>query len=188
MTTKSLIFGVCLIWIISEIVLARVRRSDSSNSQHDRASLRILWLTIILSITLGSIVSAVRAGDVQILGNRLPGWGVGLIIAGLIVRWGAILTLWKYFTVDVAITSGQRIVRSGPYRFVRHPAYSGSLLSFLGLGLVFANWLSLVSIVVPITAAFLYRIHVEERALVRFFGDEYVQYSATTKRLIPGIF
>ena len=74
------------------------------------------------------------------------------------------------------------------YRFVRHPAYTGSLLSFLGLGLAFNNWLSLGLIFIPVLAAFLYRIKVEEKVLRGAFGRDYESYSAETARLIPWIF
>ena len=118
----------------------------------------------------------------------LPIVGLIVIVFGLFVRWIAIFSLRRQFTVDVAITMGHRIVSKGVYRFVRHLAYAGSLLSFLGLGLCFANIIGLLVIFLPICAAFLYRIHVEEKALIDAFGDEYIRYCSTTKRLIPGIY
>jgi protein-S-isoprenylcysteine O-methyltransferase Ste14 len=114
--------------------------------------------------------------------------GIVLIIAGLAVRWTAILTLRKYFTVDVAIINDHKVVMTGLYKHVRHPAYLGSLLSFLGLAISFSNWLAALVMFVPITGAFLYRIKVEEKALDAFLGDAYRQYCSSTKRLIPGIF
>ncbi|MGA9118248.1 MAG: isoprenylcysteine carboxylmethyltransferase family protein, partial [Bacteroidota bacterium] len=106
----------------------------------------------------------------------------------LLVRWLAILSLKRQFTVDVSIAEDHRIIRTGMYRFVRHPAYAGSLLSFLGLALCFSNYVSMVIIFVPICLAFLYRIHVEEEALINAFGSQYLDYCASTRRLIPGIF
>jgi len=106
----------------------------------------------------------------------------------LIIRWMAILTLKKYFTVNVSILKDHRIIDKGVYKFIRHPAYAGSLLSFLGLGLSFSNWLSTLVIFIPILIAFIYRIRVEEKALIQAFGDEYLNYSKTTKRLIPKLY
>jgi protein-S-isoprenylcysteine O-methyltransferase Ste14 len=114
--------------------------------------------------------------------------GLVLIVVGLVVRWTAIITLRKYFTVDVSIVSDHKLVITGIYRFVRHPAYAGSLLSFLGLGIVLSNWLSLLVVFIPITVVFIYRINVEEKALLAFFGDQYAHYCARTKRLIPKIY
>jgi protein-S-isoprenylcysteine O-methyltransferase Ste14 len=110
-----------------------------------------------------------------------------MIALGLAIRWIAIVSLGRMFTVDVAITRGHRLVRGGIYGVIRHPSYAGSLLSFLGLGLAFSNYLSAATIFIPICIAFLYRIHVEERTLAATFGDEYRDYCASTKRLIPGL-
>jgi protein-S-isoprenylcysteine O-methyltransferase Ste14 len=112
----------------------------------------------------------------------------GLMIAGLAVRWTAILTLGKAFSSNVAIQESQTIQRSGLYRIVRHPSYLGLLIIFFAIGVHSRNWLGLAVVMVPTTAALLYRIHVEEIALRDAFGAEYADYSKSTKRLIPGIY
>ena len=114
--------------------------------------------------------------------------GLVLIVLGLALRWIAILSLGRMFTVDVAIVRGHHLVTTGIYQRVRHPSYSGALLSFLGLGLTFSNYLSALVIFVPICVAFLYRIHIEEQTLTAAFGDEYRNYRVATKRLIPGVY
>jgi protein-S-isoprenylcysteine O-methyltransferase Ste14 len=81
-----------------------------------------------------------------------------------------------------------RIVREGIYRFIRHPAYAGSICSFIGLGVFFGNYLSVIVIGLPVTAAFLHRIRIEEKVLTAQFANEYADYSSSTKRLIPGIY
>jgi protein-S-isoprenylcysteine O-methyltransferase Ste14 len=113
---------------------------------------------------------------------------MALIVAGLTIRWRAILTLKRQFTVDVSIRKDHRIVKTGIYRLIRHPAYAGSLLSFFGLGLFFTNYLSLIVIFLPICSAFLYRMTIEEKILVATFGEEYRDYYRTTKRLLPGVY
>jgi protein-S-isoprenylcysteine O-methyltransferase Ste14 len=74
------------------------------------------------------------------------------------------------------------------YKHLRHPSYAGCLLGDLGLGLALSNWLSVVIIFAPILAATLYRIRVEEQALLESFGDEYFEYAQGTKRLIPKVY
>ncbi len=179
---------VILLWIISEIALARLKRSGAEASEKDKFSLRVLWTSIVLGITAGVMLSIYHIGAMREENAGVVLIGFALIVIGLVIRWIAILTLWKYFTVDVAIAEDHKLVTFGLYRIVRHPSYTGSLLSFLGLGLVFSNWYSILVIVIPITAAFMYRIKIEESALAAFFGDSYREYSARTKRLIPGIF
>jgi protein-S-isoprenylcysteine O-methyltransferase Ste14 len=177
-----------LLWVGSEIALARMRRSGATDAQRDRSSLRTLWITIAISVNAGIFVGLQTVGRVHAEIALIPIIGLILIAGGLVVRWIAILSLKRQFTVDVAITEGHQLIRTGLYRLVRHPAYSGSLLSFLGLGLVFSNVISVLVISVPVSAAFLHRIRIEEEALVEAFGDEYVCYRAETKRLIPGIY
>jgi len=90
--------------------------------------------------------------------------------------------------VDVAIAEDHELVVRGPYHLVRHPSYSGMMLAFGALAVTFQNWLSVVCILVPISAALAYRIYIEEIALEATFGESYRAYAATTKRLIPGVF
>ncbi len=76
----------------------------------------------------------------------------------------------------------------GPFRVVRHPSYTGVLLAFVGFALSLANWASLLVILLPISAAFVRRINVEEQALSSALGERYLSYMRRTKRLIPGIY
>jgi protein-S-isoprenylcysteine O-methyltransferase Ste14 len=182
---------ISLVWIISEVVLARVKHSKTKDSSGlDKSSLRFLWITIIIFVFIGVFLGVWRIGwrigyiPVKFISLT----GLVLIVLGLIIRWTAILTLKKYFTVDVSIQSNHKIIDKGIYKFIRHPAYAGSLLSFLGLGLAFSNWLSTLVIFIPILIAFIYRIRVEEKALVQAFGGEYINYSKVTKRLIPKLY
>src|SRR5262245_52177059 len=91
----------------------------------------------------------------------------------------------RFFTVDVAIHEGNELVTRGPCRCLRHPSYTGALLTTFGLGLTFGNWLALAAFVVPLAAALLARIHVEERALAEQFGDTWRAHAARTWRLVP---
>ena len=188
MNLTFLLIIVSIFWVGSEIILARTKRSQSGDMGFDKSSLRILWLTILVTVNLGIIIGFQRIGY---FGNGSPIFpiaGLIFIVCGLIIRWIAIITLKYQFTVDVYISKDHHIIREGIYRFVRHPAYTGSLLSFFGLGLFFANYISMLIIFIPVCMAFLYRIYVEEKTLIDNFGDEYIKYCASTKRLIPGIF
>ncbi len=125
---------------------------------------------------------------------RLPGppaaldsIALALLVIGLAVRWTAIATLGRLFTVDVSIEPGHRVVRSGIYRYVRHPSYAGALLAFLGIGVFFGTWPSLVGLMVPVTLGFLNRVSGEERALRSALGREYEEYCASTRRFVPGL-
>ena len=178
-----------VVWVGSEVALAFARRSkDPSASSLDRSSLRIMWITITLAVTAAVMVAGRPWGA---FGGRWPGWGavgVTLILAGLALRWWAILTLRHSFTVNVAVASGQSVIEGGPYAFVRHPSYTGVLLSFLGMGLLLRHWTSLIVLLVPITWALNYRIEVEERALVAGLGQAYTDFMRRRRRLVPFVY
>jgi protein-S-isoprenylcysteine O-methyltransferase Ste14 len=178
-----------LVWLLSEVVLiVFTRRNRRSVLPRDRGSRTILWCAIVVSIAAGTAVQAVSSASIRIPEPWLLGVSLLLLVGGFIIRWTAILTLGRFFTTSVAIHEGHRLVRTGLFRLVRHPSYSGLVLLFLGMALSFGNWLSFAIIVVPFLAALLYRIQVEESSMVEALGQDYVEYCRTTKRLVPGIF
>lgn len=187
LTLSFLVISAC--WIVSEIILAAKKRSRLGDAQQlDRSSQAIIWITILASITAGGFIASMVPEAAMAHRRAWALAGMVLIVAGLVIRWVAILTLKESFTVNVAIAPEQRILERGIYRLVRHPSYTGSLISFLGLGLSFGNWLTALVIFIPITLAFLYRVRIEEAALRAAFGDEYAAYASRTRRFLPFLF
>lgn len=181
--------AIAAIWLVSEIVLGRMTRSkDADARKRDKSSLRLLWGTLIPAMIVGVYLGLHGIGFIAAESRIVSIIGLTLVVLGMGLRWIAIATLRRYFTSNVSIQKGHELVNRGMYRLVRHPSYTGSLLSFFGIGLTFANWLSVLVIFVPVLGAFLYRIRVEEQALAAHFGDEYVRYCRTTRRLVPGIY
>ena len=176
-------------WTASEIALAVVTRTrSSSGTTQDRGSIFLLWFTILASISAcdwlpNSIPQASFSGSPWLKPLTLL-----LMVLGLAIRWTAILSLGRSFSVNVAIKQSQTIYRKGLFRVVRHPSYLGMLVIFLAIGLRSRNAASLALMIIAPAAALLYRIHVEEHALAQAFGFAYTSYQQTTKRLIPGIF
>ena len=177
------------IWIGSETLIALVTRTRRrSGTTQDRGSMLLLWVVIFCSISAAVWTSILHPQN-MFVGAAWPGpASTALLALGLVIRWTAIITLGKSFSVNVAIHKGQTLMRSGIFRFVRHPSYTGMLLIFAALGMNLRNWESLAIVIIFPVAALLYRIHVEEAALSGAFGADYADYSATTKRLIPGIY
>ncbi len=155
----------------------------------DEGSLRVLWLTITLSVTAAAFSQGLfPAAAFPVDPMVRDVLALFLLCGGLILRWVAIAILGRFFTVDVAIHENHAVVEDGPYRYVRHPSYTGVLIAFLGLGVYFGNYVGLLVIIIPITLAFLRRIRTEEAALTQALGPAYADYCGRTARLIPGLY
>jgi protein-S-isoprenylcysteine O-methyltransferase Ste14 len=177
-----------MLWGVSELLLNLFKRSKSNAVSKDRHSLKLIWLVNTASITLG-IMAAYRLPAFHLhLGEIGLVIGRCLFVPGLVLRWWAIIYLGRFFTTNVAIAADHRLIDNGPYRFLRHPSYTGSLLALLGFTLCIPNWASWLLILVPCYAVTLWRIHVEEQALIGGLGEPYRSYMQRTKRLIPWIY
>ncbi len=177
-----------LAYLFSELLLTATRRSRGSGARQDRSTLRVLWLVIMLSVA-ASVYVAKHWRGAAFPDQRLCALlGVILFIGGLVLRWWAIITLGRFFTVDVQIAPDHELVERGPFRLMRHPSYTGVLLAFLGFGLSMGNWAALLVLMLPIFVALIRRIHVEEEALTAALGERYITYKQRTKRLIPGVY
>ncbi len=184
----NLLLIVSIFWVLSEIFLSRLMRANDSDNNYDKSSLKILWITICISIILGIILRNSNYVLTLEYATFIYHIGISLIFIGLITRWIASLKLKKSLTVNVSVAENQNIVQTGIYKHIRHPSYLGSLLSFCGLGIVFNNWLTFAIIFIPIFLSFMYRIHIEEKLLSQIFGAQYTNYIENSWKLIPKVF
>lgn len=176
-------------WPVAEYVLGRLRRARlDTHDVQDRGSQGLLWFAIAISVTAGMFAQRIGTGGLGLSLLARGSVALALLVAGLSLRVWAIVALGKFFTVQVALHSDHRVVRAGPYRWLRHPSYSGALIAFAGLGVLAGNAWSLGIILIGTGAAFAYRIAVEERALRARLGEEYAEYSRVTKRLVPFVY
>jgi protein-S-isoprenylcysteine O-methyltransferase len=192
----SLSLRLGLIYFASEVLLTLTRRSRSkTGTKQDKSTLGMIWVVIALSIAAGIFVARSRSLETGVIGlfdftdcDWIRVLAVGLFVAGLAIRWWAIVTLGRFFTVDVVVEKDHELVETGPFRWVRHPSYTGVLLAFLGWAMTLWNWVALAIVLVPIFVAFVRRMNVEEDALSRALGAKYPAYMARTKRLVPGLY
>jgi protein-S-isoprenylcysteine O-methyltransferase Ste14 len=167
--------------------MARVARKGVS--VQDRGSLALLlglqWAGLALNFLL-----AWRVPAAAILWQQpiLFGLGILFILLGVALRRFAIHALGHYFTRDVAVSDNQQVIQRGPYRLIRHPAYSGTFLTMLGVGLAVTNWASLAVLLTCVFLGHFYRVIIEERALIRTIGQPYIDYMQRTWRFIPYVF
>ncbi|MBA2678124.1 MAG: isoprenylcysteine carboxylmethyltransferase family protein [Ktedonobacteraceae bacterium] len=177
-----------IIWRVMEtFVDIRSRQSFRTNPRRqDNGSFITLITLILLSLLFGTLIAFnVPATTITVARFFLFWLGILLLNGGIVLRWYAINTLGAYFTTKVAIAPNQTLIETGPYRLIRHPSYTGLMLTLLGYSLCLTNWVSSLVIVGCALLGLSYRIRVEERVLMAQLGQPYREYMRHTKRLIP---
>lgn len=185
---KTLTYAMLGGWVLFEILLiVRDRLHSRGRADADRGTRFLNALLVVGTV----IVAGDLAGATHLLVVPGVAWfravGVVIVWLGFAVRVWAVVALGAAFRTTVEVDQGQTVVTTGPYRWVRHPSYTGMLIISLGFGIAFASWLALVLCVVLPPMALLRRIKIEESELMRVLGEPYRAYSIRTKRLIPGI-
>jgi len=179
-----------LIWRVMEAIVdirSRVRLHAGARRQ-DNGSFVVITCMVALGAILGVLLAS-RVPAAAITSDRIfLFWLVILLIyAGIALRLYSIHVLGAFFTTTVAVAPEQTVIETGPYRLIRHPSYTGLLITLLGLGLSFTNWLSLLLMMGCALIGLSYRIHVEEKVLQEQLGQRYQEYMRRTKRLIPSV-
>jgi protein-S-isoprenylcysteine O-methyltransferase Ste14 len=173
-------------WLLFEIVTGRSRKSADPTKARDRGSfwflVAMIWVGLALAFTF---CFALQQAAIPWMRTELFFLGIALMWLGIGFRYYAMRVLGRYFTFQVDVRSGQTVIEAGPYRYVRHPSYTGALITVIGLGLVLGNWASLVAMLVCVLIGYAYRIRVEEAALVSALGQPYREYMSRTARLVP---
>jgi len=183
----AMFYAALFVCFAPEWLGAFFQRVEKGARVRDRGSHVWIFLAVGMGVVAGFfLVNANFPGTTLARGQRLQFWiGIALMAVGLAFRWYAIRVLGKFFTRTVATRAGQYVVETGPYRLIRHPSYSGSLLMFLGMGIAMTNWAALLAIMAGAGIGYAYRVRVEERALCADLGQPYRDYMLRTKRFIP---
>ena len=180
---------------VSEFViwlLASRGSRDHSKKRSDNGTFWLLILGWVSSMTAGAFFRS--QGVPQFMRNWLLPHvtcyiGILCIVAGVVIRCTAVLTLKRAFTLSVQISDDQHLIQTGLYRIVRNPAYTGSIISLLGVSLSYVHVLGIISVFVICLICYGIRIHIEEKAMFTQFQQEFEEYCKHTKyRLIPGIY
>jgi protein-S-isoprenylcysteine O-methyltransferase Ste14 len=179
-----------LVWVVLEVwLLIRDAARGNGGTALDKGT-RAVNLVVILAAGVGAEVAhrvLLHDAGWQFGSQGVTLAGVLIMWAGLGLRFWAIQVLGRSFRTTVEVHEGQQVVDHGPYRWIRHPSYTGLLMIAAGLGVADGNWLSLALLLVLPLASLLPRIAVEEAVLTRALGQPYADYQAHTKRLVPGL-
>ena len=181
----ALYYLVIAAWLASEAFVFVRHVTVAGDRRQDRLSGPALLGSLLVAVWLGTYMARAQP-SAAITSARQLVFGLGLLLAvgGIATRWYAITTLGRFFTMRVITTADQTVVETGPYKLVRHPSYTGALLTVLGVLLCSTNWVTLACFVLALPG-FAYRIRVEEQALVGALGEPYAAYMRRTKRLVP---
>ncbi len=169
---------------ILALTLRNTLRSPEKSTAGDRGSMLLMMAGYWSAVFLNPVCVRALA---PVLPEGLFWGGAVMMLAGLFIRAYSVWTLGRFFTLQVRADARQELVRSGPYRCVRHPAYTGSILTLLGIALAFRSPLGLAVTVLLCAAVYGYRIRVEEKAMEERFGEAYREYCGETWRLIPHV-
>jgi protein-S-isoprenylcysteine O-methyltransferase Ste14 len=159
-------------------------RAPPAERSAQGATLFLPLLLLPMGFLVPPIAMLTRAGQMDVAWRavRIAGLMLGLY-AAVILPWSA-STLGRFLVPQARVSGDHELVVAGPFRFVRHPAYSGDLALWLGSALATANLLLLLLWPLYVVGATL-QSRAEDELLASKFGDEYRRYAARVGRFVP---
>ena len=164
------------------------RRDPAHNPRQDAGSMGVIVLGMWAGLGVAFVVAHIpRFMFPEPWKFILYGVGVVLLFLSSLLRRHCFRVLGQYFTGDVVVRSDQAVIDRGAYRFVRHPSYTAGMMMFTAIGISLGSWLSTLIAFSSAAAVYVYRVRVEEHALVTTLGAPYVAFMRSRKRFIPFI-
>lgn len=172
-------------WTISALRAKKVATQES-------LPIRILayWLPLVIAIYL--LGPGEWFGHTLIRENFVEHTNTVGVIGLMLAAAGAILAIWSRYllgrnwSVSVQKKQDHELISNGPYKFVRHPIYSGLLLLFIGNALIVGDYRAIIAVII-VFLSFWYKLRKEERWMTEAFGAAYVEYAKGTRTLVPWI-
>ncbi len=176
-------------WVLLEIfIVIKTRVSCLLMDQQKYRSEHLIWLVVTISLILALIIKQLHFAGIPIDYVKRQYIAFILFSLGLLIRFYAVLSLGGFFSTTAMTRPQHVLIEYGPYKWVRHPAYTGLLISFFASGLAMGDALALLILIVPVTYVLYQRIHVEEQGLIDYFGPVYYDYCLRTKKLLPWLY
>lgn len=172
-----------LIWMAAAFRNKRTARRENLTS----------WALHMLPLAIAAALLAADWTPWPFLQQEVLPYQAAFYWIGLALTFGGLaFTVWARFRLgtnwsgSVQVKAEHVLVRSGPYRWVRHPIYTGLLAAFLGTAIAMDQWLGLLAFVI-VLPGLIYKLRLEEHWMIETFGDAYLDYRKHSKALIPGI-
>lgn len=183
----SLVAGYAILGLFV-VVEARLRQGDEAKTfdagAADEGTTRLIGVSFGAAMAGTPLLLRLGAG-----GMAVPNVvGPTVMVLGLGLRIWAARVLGRFYTRTLRVVGDQTLVRTGPYRLVRHPGYLGDLVMWIGFGLAAANWLVMAAVAATMAFAYRRRIRSEEAMLLASLGEPYRAYMRASWRLIPGVY
>lgn len=183
----AIIFWVTFVWAFARearVVGGARKEVAAGGAPDDKGSLRVVMFTQGLAFVAAFFLAWMPWGRFPV---PRPAFWIGMVflVAGAVLRRLCFRALGAAFTGEVRVRPEQQIVRTGPYRWVRHPAYTAGILMTVGVATALGSWIGVAIAFVLVVIGYAYRVRVEENALTSTLGDAYREYAAGTKRFIP---
>ena len=180
--------------ILSYFVIERSLRKGAKAlsmeaGEFDRSSSKMLLISGLLSIILALLAPILNRNQFGYWNIGYGCWiGITLMVAGLVLRYWAAVTLGEFYTRTLQIIEGQKVIVKAPYNVIRHLGYAGIFLIEIGAGLAFSNWIVLLAVIILAMRSRIYRIQAEEEMLETSLKEQYQVYQKKTWRLIPFVY
>lgn len=184
---NPVLYYLTLIWVIFEIFnfsKGRFKAAKKKVEKQDKGSTILIILYVIVAINLSAFIKTKGWGYINPPWNSI---GIVVMILGIILRQWAVFILGQFFSGHLEIKEEHRVIRQGPYRVIRHPSYTGALLTFAGYGLAMSSWISSILLILMFLLIYGYRIKVEEELLKSQLGKDYEEYMQDSWKMIPYI-
>lgn len=184
----ALVFWAVYVWaMVPEArIIRRAQKTSTEAGSKDRGSVKVMTAAMSTALVLAFPVAFLDPWPFpESVHPESFAAGMLLVVLGSLLRRYCWRTLGEYFTGDVQARAGQPVIRTGPYKLVRHPSYTGGLMMNAGVGLALCSLLSVTLLTVTALVTYVYRVRIEEHALVDTLGEPYRIYMRESRRFIP---
>jgi len=176
------------LFIIGVIAVQRAIESYLPDAKKLKGVKTAKWTGIAFSITYLLLICG-SVGEYFLIPRKTNLWisgiGMGIVVLRTWLKWWAMLTLDEYWSVQIEIRESHKLIKDGPYRYLRHPAYLSNLMAYLGVPLIANAYYTLIGALIIYVPFNLIRLHLEEKELVKKFGEEYEDYRKKVPALLP---
>ncbi|MGE7861367.1 methyltransferase family protein [Bacillus mobilis] len=170
--------------ILLYLLLEFYRSSPVKEERQNRGSSFFIGVVFALMLTIPEIMYFFTVNKI----NSLLFFGVIIALIGVWIRFSSMKILGRFYSRNVGMQGGHQLIQNGLYKYVRHPGYLGSFLTFLGFAISSSSFIAVIINIILFFLVYSYRIKIEERVLITLFGEQYRQYQSKTWRIIPFLY